>query len=280
MNSTFADAAPTKAGPDSLKPSAPPPRLDQLVLHVQEYTRRWPEPLGYSENIHIGGTDTDRGFERILRESLERNLPAGEVSGIRDLGIGDGRSAAVVPHHELDLVVRCGPGRFVLEAKAWQGDVGKEEVILFLSKVLDFMSATNFEPLGPLFTGFVGLNGFTEAALRIMFAWGVIPFTQRREQISFRVLDALLSGLTAQCGTRGWWDRERTLSEQRAVLMPFVSREGRPVSDTFRLDSNEATVDVDGIRWAAGMFEEAREAHRQALVCYREARAALRVDRA
>jgi len=254
--------------------------LDNLVCRIQNYTKDWPEPLRYSHNAHIAATDTDQGFERLLREAMEVALPFGHTSGIRDLGMGDGRTPAIVRRHELDLILRCREGRLAIEAKAWREEVDKDAVIIFLAKVLDFMAMINFEPLGPVYLGFIGLHGFSEAALRIIFACGIIPFTKRTEQLSYRFLDSLLLTAATKCQERGWSDREHALRAQRAALTPFVAQEGKDLSQIFLFEPDSAIVDLEGIRRASEMFDEARVAHRQAVTSYREFRRAIQVDRA
>lgn len=262
--------------PTSVRLGARSVTLIELVQRVQDYTKRWPEPTRYPGNAEICATDTDRGFERLLRECLNDVLLPGQVSGARDLGIGDGRTPAVVPRHELDLILRCDEGRFVIEAKAWQQEAGKEAVIVFLAKILDFMAAPTLEPLGPIFTGFIALNGFSEAALRIVFACGLTPFTQRAEQLSFAYMDVLLSAAVAESVKRNWPELEQELRECRASLTPYAAQEKKGMSDTFVFDADSVLVDLQGIRHASDMFDESRAAHRNAMTCYRRFKEAVR----
>lgn len=81
---------------------------------------------------------------------------------------------------------------------------GKEAVIVFLAKILDFMAAPTLDPLGPIFAGFIALNGFSDAALRIVFACGLTPFTRRPDQLSFGYLDALLGAAADEGVKRNW----------------------------------------------------------------------------
>ncbi len=247
-----------------------PTPLAELVRRIQTYTKKWPEPTRYPGNAEICATDSDQGFERLLRECLDDALLPGQVSGIRDLGMGDGRTPAVVPRHELDLILRCDEGRFVIEAKAWQAEAGKEAVIVFLAKILDFMAAANVEPLGPIFAGFIALNGFSDAALRIMFACGLTPFTRRADQLAFGFVDALLGGAASESAKRGWAALEQSLREHRAAITPFVVHEKKGMSETFLFDSDSAVVDLEGIRHASEMFDEACTARQHAMTCYRQ----------
>jgi hypothetical protein len=250
--------------------------LGQLVRRVQDYTKKWPEPTRYPRNAEVCATDTDHGFERLLRECLEDALLPGQVSGVRDLGMGDGRTPAVVPRHELDLILLCDEGRFVIEAKAWQEEAGKEAVIVFLAKILDFMAAPTFDPFGPIFAGFIALNGFSDAALRIVFACGLTPITRRAEQLSFGYLDALLGAAVDESTKRGWTALEQGLRECRATLTPYVTHEKKGMSGTFVFDSDSIVVDLHGIRHASEMYDEARAAHHKAMTCYRQFMEAVR----
>lgn len=255
--------------------SAPPTvlrvhSLRQLVGRIQSYTKEWPAPLRYTRNAEIGATDTDQGFERLLRESLDDALMPGQVSGIRDMGMGDDLVPAIVPRHELDLMLGCEEGRFVVEAKAWQGEVGKEAVIVFLAKILDFMAATGFEPVTPIFAGFIALTSFSDAALRIIFTCGLIPLTKSADQLAFHYVDTLLEAAAKKCQTRDWPEQEQLLRKHRAQLTPYLAQEGKSISRTFLVDQDSMLVDLEGIRRSSEMFDEARTAHRNAMNCYRQ----------
>jgi hypothetical protein len=243
---------------------------DRAVCVIQDFTRAWPSQLRYSHNAHIAASDTDEGFERLLREALDGVFPAGDVSGIRDLGLGDGIVPVLVPQHEIDLILRCREGKFVLEAKAWAAEVGKEPVIIFLAKVLDFLASSSFDFSTPVHLGFIGLGGFSEAAHRAMFATGIVPFTKSRpDQIAFKFLDSLLARGIRVSERNEWSDLEDKMRARRAALSPFLALEGRDLCKTFGLNGDSAVVDLDGIRKAAEMFEEGREEHRRALAAYR-----------
>lgn len=247
----------------------PEMNLIDVINHVQHFTKRWPEPLRYPEQAACAENDSDRGFERLLRNSLEQRCPVGAVALQRDLGLGSDRIGAVVPQHELDIIVRTINGPFVLEAKAWQGDVDKDVVIVFLGKVMDFLAATTYEQIEHLNCGFIGVAGFTEAALRIIFAFGLIPFTQRSDQIPFHHLDCLLARAVNESRRNEWWELAEDLASHRDALVPYISQEGRSLSTIFHCEHDIAIVDLQGIRRAAEMFEESRVAHAEALEAYR-----------
>ena len=246
------------------------PPIDDAVIIVQNFARKWPEPLRLPCNAHFETSDSDRGFERLLRECLEGRFPHGDVSTIRDLRFGGDGIPAIVPQHELDLILRCDEGKFVLEAKAWSSEVDKEPVIVFLAKVLDFLAGVNMDAPCPIRLGFIGLNGFSDAALRIMFAYGITPFTGARpNQYSFQYLDSLLGKAVGECQREGWEDTEQTLRERRSALTPFTAQEGRDLCKTVYFDEESAIVDVECLRRASEMFDESRDEHTRALQAYR-----------
>jgi hypothetical protein len=68
------------------------------MLHLK--TANFPGDQAYAEG------DTDRGFERLLRAQLEAVGVPGDVALARALHFHDERVGAIVPQHELDLVMR------------------------------------------------------------------------------------------------------------------------------------------------------------------------------
>jgi hypothetical protein len=119
--------------------------FDQVVLTIQHFTRRWPDVKRYPGESERAERDTDGGFERLLRASLEAIGAPGDVSLARELHLYDDREGAIVPQHEHDLVMRLTDGPCVVEAKAWTSVVDKGPVVEFLGKVLDFIAAPKFD---------------------------------------------------------------------------------------------------------------------------------------
>ena len=103
-----------------------------------------------------------------------------------------------------------------------------------------------------------------------MFTCGVIPFTKRPEQLAFRYVDALARGAASHSQKHGWSDLERSLREHRTALTPYLAQEGKDMSRTFLFDLDSAVVDLESIRRASEMFDEARIAHQQVMTCYRQ----------
>lgn len=244
--------------------------LRDLINHLQHFTRHWPEPLRYPAQAAVAAHDADGGFERLLRSALEVKWAVGDISLPREMGFSDGRWGAVIPRHELDLIIRTNSGRLVVEAKAWQHEVDKEAVIVFLAKVLDFLAAPRFEPSGEsIHLGFIGRAGFSQVATRLIFAFGIIPFSAQPDHLSFHHLDSHLVRAVHDSRARGSVAVQHDLEAHRVALAPFIAQEGRDITTLFRCESDSAIVDLQAIRRASAIFEESRAVHRQALEAYR-----------
>lgn len=244
--------------------------IDQVILTVQRFTRRWPDVKRFPGDAARAVGDTDGGFERLLRASLDAIGVPGDVALARELHFHDGRHGAIVPQHEHDLVLRLSDGPCVIEAKAWTDVVDKDPIIVFLGKLLDFIAAPRFDTVADsLKVGFIGLNGFTESARRIMFSFGVVPFSKIGADLSFQFIELQLADLERRCNDAcdaGAAD----VTTARAVIGPFVVFERRKLTEIVRVEGDEVIVDLAGLRRGAELYEEARAAHAYALDIYRK----------
>jgi hypothetical protein len=223
----------------------------------------------YPAEAALAEGDTDGGFERLLRANLEAVGIPGDVALARELHFHDGRQGAIVPQHEHDLVMRLSDGPCIIEAKAWTDVVDKGPVIVFLGKLLDFLAAPRFDAVADsLKVGFIGLAGFTGAARRIMFSFGIVPFSRVGADLSFRFIDLQLAELNRRCDNSGMGVEE--ICAARGDIGPFVAFEGRKLTDIVRVEGDEVIVDLGGLRRGAGLYEEARAAHAFALDVYRK----------
>lgn len=244
--------------------------LDQIILIIQRFTRRWPDVKRFPGDAACAEGDTDGGFERLLRARLEAVGVPGDVALARELHFHDGRQGAVVPQHELDLVMRLDDGPCVLESKAWRDVVDKDPIIVFLGKLFDFIASPRFDTVADsLKVGFIGLAGFTEAARRIMFSFGVVPFSKVGSDLSFRFLELQLAELERRCNNVGDPSAAEIVAA-RAFIEPFVVFEGRKLTAIVRVEGDEAIVDLGGLRRGAALYDEARTAHAHALDVYRK----------
>ena len=158
----------------------------------------------------------------------------------------------------------------MIEAKAWTDVVDKGPVIVFLGKVLDFVAAPRFDVVADsLKVGFIGLAGFTEAARRIMFAFGIVPFSKVGADLSFQFLDLQLAALEKRCDNTGHASSGRTSLTARSSIPPFVAFEQRKLTSIVRVEGEEAIVDLGALRRGSTLYDEARAAHNFALGVYR-----------
>jgi hypothetical protein len=145
---------------------------------------------------------------------------------------------------------------------------------VFLGKVLDFVAAPRFDTVADsLKVGFIGLAGFSESARRIMFAFGVVPFSKIGADLSFRFVDLQLADLEQRCKNAGDQDLEVAAAEvvsARALVGPFVAFEAIKLTEIVRIDGDEAIVDVGRLRRGAALYDEARNSHALALDVYRQ----------
>jgi hypothetical protein len=244
--------------------------LDRVVRTVQRFTRQWPDVKRYPGEAERAEGDTDGGFERLLRANLEAIGAPGDVSLARELHFHDGRQAAIVPQHEHDLVMRLSDGPCVIEVKNWKDIVDKGPVIEFLGKVIDFVVAARFDTVADsLKVGFIGHSGFTEAARRLMFSFGILPFSKSGSDLSFRFLDLKLAELERRCeDIDGEFESEARSA--RALIGPFVAFESRKLTEIVRVEGDTAVVDLGRLRRGSEIYEEARAAHTFALEVYRK----------
>jgi hypothetical protein len=166
--------------------------------------------------------------------------------------------------------MRLSDGPCVIEAKAWIDVVDKDPVIVFLGKVLDFVVAPRFDTVADsLKVGFIGLSGFTEAARRLMFSFGIVPFARVGADLSFRFLDLQLAELERCCKNVNDPGGDEVIAA-RGLIGPFLAFESRKLTDIVRVDEDEAIIDLGWLRRGAVLYEEARVAHAFALDIYRK----------
>lgn len=117
----------------------------------------------------------DDGFEQRFRESCVQNLPGWAISEQRELRLGAGLDTASGVTHEIDLVARSTTGTAILEAKN-RGDLpGKNDVIVFFAKVLDYLLANPNIALDEICLIFMSRNSFEPRGLAACLGLGIHP---------------------------------------------------------------------------------------------------------
>lgn len=116
----------------------------------------------------------DEGFERRFREFV-RGLGNWDVSDERELHLGAGYVPASGTAHEIDIVANRPEVRAVAELKNHSVAVGKNEVIVFFAKVLDYILANPVLALKQICLAFVCRASFEPRGLAACLGLGIHP---------------------------------------------------------------------------------------------------------
>lgn len=117
----------------------------------------------------------DEGFEQRFRESCVRNLTDWIISEQRELRLGAVLDTASGGAHEIDLIARHPTVIAILEAKN-RGDLpGKNDVIVFYAKVLDYLLANPALAMGDICLAFMSRNSFDDSGLAACLGLGIHP---------------------------------------------------------------------------------------------------------
>ena len=118
----------------------------------------------------------DQGFELHFRRSCMAALNGWQVSQEWELGLGSELATASGVRHEIDVVARH-PGVLVIaELKNKPGGPpGKNDVIIFFAKILDYLAHNPKVLLSEVLPVFVSSCAFEEATLAACLGLGIHP---------------------------------------------------------------------------------------------------------
>ena len=117
----------------------------------------------------------DSGFEQRFRESCVRNLSGWNISEPRELWLGAGLDTASGVAHEIDIVAKRLNSTAVLEAKNLGDGPGKNDVIIFYAKLLDYMLANPDLASNELCLVFMSRSPFEPRAMAACLGLGIHP---------------------------------------------------------------------------------------------------------
>lgn len=120
----------------------------------------------------------DRGFEHRFRECV-RDLPDWQVSDPRELHLGTGLHAASGTTHEVDIVALHPDVRVVVEMKNRGDAVGKNDVVVFFAKVIDYVLANPRLALDGICLVFVCRASFDPRGLAACLGLGIHPICSK-----------------------------------------------------------------------------------------------------
>lgn len=142
------------------------PTLLFLKACYQFVAKEWPH--AQQEDL------PDRGFERQFR-AFVRELGSWEVSDERELHLGADYVPASGTAHEVDIVASHSNVQAVAELKNHAVAVGKNDVIVFFAKVLDYVLANPVLALKEICLAFVCRASFEPRGLAACLGLGIHP---------------------------------------------------------------------------------------------------------
>jgi len=118
----------------------------------------------------------DEGFERRFRERCTSRFPSWSVSEAREMGLGAALETASGVLHEIDIVARTAGVTAIIELKNRKGRLpDKNDVVVFFSKILDYLSANPALASESVCLAFLSSNSYDPAALAACLGLGIHP---------------------------------------------------------------------------------------------------------
>jgi hypothetical protein len=144
-----------------------PPLLADVSLDLFAVVQNWRPPT------ELSGSERGRFFEQVFFSYCQRRgFHLVEQAGSNTL---NGQRAASGFHHESDAVIRCGDILLQVELKHLTHELGKNELLVFNQKGLDFLFAQNSAlRQRPLYRLVVSAGPLAPAARAFALQWGLI----------------------------------------------------------------------------------------------------------
>ena len=145
----------------------PEPTLEFLKRCFRFVSLEWPhsmrEPL------------PDHGFEERFRDSCVRQLPEWSVAPLRELWLGGGLETLSGTLHEVDIVAKASRTTALAELKNLSGGPGKNDIIVFYAKILDYLLANPDLADDDVCLAFVSSVTFDQRGLAACLGLGIHP---------------------------------------------------------------------------------------------------------
>ena len=147
----------------------PSPALLRFLVRCYRFVaQEWPR----ADRIQV----PDEGFEQRFRESCFRELNDWTISDEREfnLGIGIGTASGVV--HEVDIIANHPELMAIVELKNRSGALpGKNDIIVFFAKVLDYLAANPEVLSSDVCLAFMSRSSFDSSGLSACLGLGIHP---------------------------------------------------------------------------------------------------------
>ena len=116
----------------------------------------------------------DRGFEQRFRESCVLELPDWSISTEREFYLGSGLDTASGVAHEVDIIANHPDLIAIMELKNWgSAGPGKNDVIVFFAKVLDYLATNPTLLFGDVCLSFMSRSSFDSSGLSACLGLGI-----------------------------------------------------------------------------------------------------------
>ncbi len=134
----------------------------------------------------------DEGFEELFRDSCVRQLPGWSVAPSREMWLGAGLETLSGTQHEVDIVAKTVGTTSVAELKNLGGGPGKNDIIVFYAKILDYLLANPELAYDDVCLAFVSRVTFDQRGLAACLGLGIHPVAS-----DIRPLPVLISNAMA-----------------------------------------------------------------------------------
>ena len=134
----------------------------------------------------------DQGFEQRFRESCSQNLPGWSIAPQRELWLGAGLDTASGTLHEVDIVAKTGGLTAVVELKNLGNRPGKNDIIVFFAKIVDYLLANPYLASEEICLTFMSSNSFEPRGLAACLGLGIHPVASDLRPLPILVNNALI----------------------------------------------------------------------------------------
>lgn len=144
-----------------------PPTLEFLQRCFRFVSEEWPHAV----RVRV----PDDGFEQRFRESCDHHLRGWLIAPIREMWLGAGLETLSGAFHEVDIVARTSGTTAVAELKNLGDRPGKNDIIVFFAKILDYVLANPQLLLQDICLTFLSRTSFDDRGLAACLGLGIHP---------------------------------------------------------------------------------------------------------
>ena len=160
------------------------PTLEFLKRCFRFVSQEWPHAM--RESL------PDEGFEERFRDSCLRQLPGWSVAPSREMWLGAGLETLSGTLHEVDIVAKANRTTAVAELKNLGSGPGKNDIIVFYAKILDYLLANPDLAYDDICLAFVSRASFDQRGLSACLGLGIHPVASDIRPLPVLINNAML----------------------------------------------------------------------------------------